>query len=166
MEITSSVTELFWPHFPVQLYASLPFLFICSIIHLCHPETNPAGDQKGSKKWNRLELTLITSSKSCLCIVVVSFTMPVLDRQEESWTNLCEDHTFLTFAVFFFFFPTEEHVSTKCYSYISYTGSQAVLQFPRVLAQAGISSFLLNPIQPYLLSGEFRWLTAACLNPE
>lgn len=105
MEITSSVTELFWPHFPVQLYASLPFLFICSIIHLCHPETNPAGDQKGSKKWNRLELTLITSSKRCLCIVVVSFTMPVLDRQEESWTNLCEDHTFLTFAVFFFFFP-------------------------------------------------------------
>lgn len=164
MEITSSVAELFWPHFPGQLDASLPFLFICFIIHLCHPETDPVRDQKGSKNWNRLEFTPITSCIRCLCIVVVSFAMPAFDRQEEGWTNIFEDHTLLTFAAFFF--PRGEHASTKCYSYISYTGSQAVFQFPRVMAQAGILSFLLNPIQAYLLSGEFRWWIAACLNPK
>lgn len=101
MEITSSVTELFWPHFPGQLDASLPFLFICFIIHLCHPETDPVRDQKGSKNWNRLEFTPITSCIRCLCTVVVSFAMPAFDRQEEGWTNIFEDHTLLTFAAFF-----------------------------------------------------------------
>lgn len=83
-------------------------------------------------------------------------------RKKAEQTSI-EDHTFLTFAPFF---SSEEHASTKCYSYISYIGSQAVFQFPRVLAQAGILSFLFNPIQPYLQSEEFRWLMAACLNPK